>query len=82
MITSVVMLRSAVFNRATAYVGILASAFDLAYCLAFALVPRVDSQLLAIIFIPVAGLFSMIWHIMVGWKLYQLGTHTLKENAP
>jgi len=73
MITSVVMLRSAVFNRATAYVGILASAFDLAYCIAFAFVPAVDSELLAVCFIPAAGLLLMIWHIMVGWRLYQLG---------
>jgi len=73
MITSVIMLRSDVFNRATAYVGILASAFDLAYCVAYAFMPTVDSELLAVIFIPAAGLFLMIWHIMVGWRLYQLG---------
>ncbi len=73
MITSVVMLRSAVFNRATAYVGILASAFDLAYCITFAFIPMVDSKLLAVSFIPAAGFFLMIWHIMVGWRLYQLG---------
>jgi hypothetical protein len=73
MITSVVMLRSDVFNQATAYVGILASGFDLAYCIAFVVVPFVDSKLLAICFIPAAGLFLMLWHIMVGWRLYQLG---------
>jgi hypothetical protein len=73
MITSVVMLRSDVFNRATAYVGILASAFDLAYGITYALVPTVDSELLAILLIPAAGLLLMIWHIMVGWRLYRLG---------
>lgn len=73
MIASVVMLRSVVFNRTTAYVGILASVFDLAYCIAFAFVPTVNSELLAVIFIPAAGLFLMIWHIMIGWRLYQLG---------
>ena len=73
MIISIVMLRSNVFNRATAYVGILASAFDLTYCMAFVFVPTVDSELLTVIFIPAAGLFLMIWHIMVGWRLYQLG---------
>jgi hypothetical protein len=76
LITSVVMLRSAVFNRVTAFVGILASAFDLAYCVAYAFVPAADSDRLAIYFIPAAGLFLMIWHIMVGWRLYQLGKHT------
>jgi hypothetical protein len=73
MITSVVTLRSAVFNRATAYVGILASALDLAYCFAFALLSNVDSELLAVCFIPAAGLLLMIWHILIGRRLYQLG---------
>ena len=72
MITSFVMLRSDVFNRTTAYVGILANGLDLAYCIAFVFLPTVDSELLAITFIPAAGLFLMIWHIMVGWRLYQL----------
>jgi hypothetical protein len=78
MITSFVMLQSDVFKRGIAYVGILASAFDLAYCIGFTFVPTVDSELLALIFIPAAGLFLMIWHIMVGWRLYQLG----KERRP
>ena len=73
MITSIVMFRSNVFNRITAYVGILASGFDLAYCIAFVFIPIVDNELLAVVFIPAAGLFLMIWHIMVGWRLYQLG---------
>ncbi len=69
--TSIVMLRSVVFSRATVYVGILASAFDLAYCIAFVFVPMSKSELLAIYTIPAAGLFWMIWHIMIGWKLYR-----------
>jgi hypothetical protein len=73
LITSVVMLRSAVFNRTTAYVGILASAFDLAYCIAYVFVPAVDSELLAVCFIPAAGLLLMIWHILIGRRLFQLG---------
>jgi len=73
MVISLVMLQSDIFNRATAYIGILASVFDLLYCIAFVFIPIADSELLAIIFIPAAGLFLMIWHIMVGWKLIQLG---------
>lgn len=73
MITSVVMLRSDMFNRATAYVGILASALDLAYCIAYAFVPAVDSDLLAVCFIPAVGLLLMIWHILIGRRLYRLG---------
>jgi hypothetical protein len=81
MITSLVMLRSAVFNRATAFVGILASALDLAYCIAFAFLPTVDSDLLAVLFIPAAGLLLAIWHILVGWRLFQLGKATLPIPA-
>jgi hypothetical protein len=40
------------------------SAFDLAYCPAFAFVTAVDGDLLAVYFIPVAGLFLMTWHII------------------
>lgn len=84
MITSVVMLRSKVFNRATGYVGIVAAALDLAYCLGYALLPMANSELLAILFIPAAGLALMVWHIMVGWKLYRLGrpeaTATAKQS--
>ena len=73
MITSFVMLCSAIFNRVTAIVGILASALDLAYCFAFVFLPDVDTETLALLFIPAAGLFLMIWHILVGWRLFKLG---------
>ncbi len=78
LITSIVMLHSNAFNRATAYVGILASALDLAYCIAFVFVPTGGNGTLALYFIPAAGLFLMIWHILVGWRLYQLGN----ESSP
>lgn len=73
MITSLAMLRSKVFNRATAIVGILASALDLAYCVGYALLPAIDTELLSVLFIPAAGLLLMAWHIMVGWRLYRIG---------
>lgn len=72
MAISLVMRRSGIFHRATAYVGILASACDLAYCVAYALVPA-DGHLLAVLFIPAGGLFLMVWHILIGVKLYRLG---------
>jgi hypothetical protein len=73
MITSIVMLRSDMFSRATAYVGILASTFDLVYCIAFAFVPVINADLVAISTIPAAGLLLMIWHILIGRRLFQLG---------
>jgi len=73
MIISAVMLRGNIFSKATAYVGILASAFDLAYCIAFPFLPAADADLVTICTIPAAGLLLMIWHILVGRRLYQLG---------
>ena len=83
MISSVVMLRSNVFRRATAYVGILANALDLAYCIAFALAPSAVGELLAVPFVPAAGFLFLIWHIIVGWRLFRLGRsegETLPNN--
>jgi len=74
LLVSTVMLQGSVFKRAIAYVGILASALDLGYCLAFALLPDVNGAVLALVFIPAAGLFWMVWHILVGWRLIKLGS--------
>ena len=68
LIASAVMLRSSIFGRVTAYVGILAGAFDLAYCITFAFVPAMTVYLLS-----AAGLLLMIWHILIGLRLYRLG---------
>jgi hypothetical protein len=73
LLISIVMLRSKVFKRTTAYVGLLASALDLAYCLAVIAVPAADGKLLAVGFIPAAGLFLMIWHSLIGQRLYRRG---------
>ena len=68
LITSVMMLRSNIFGKVTAYVGMLGSALDLVYCLTFAFVPGLDVYLLS-----AAGLLFCVWHILVGRRLYQLG---------
>jgi hypothetical protein len=69
LIISVVMLQSRIFGKTTAYVGILAGALDLTYCsTTFASMPELDAFLLSS-----AGLGLMIWHILAGRKLYQLG---------
>jgi hypothetical protein len=73
LLTSVIMLRSKIFNRATAYVGMLAAILDLAYCLMMVLLPAVDRETLALCFIPVAGLCLMMWHILIGQRLYRQG---------
>jgi hypothetical protein len=71
LIVSVVMLRSNLFSRVTALIGILASALDLTYCLTFAIMPA-----LSIFLLPPAGLFLTLWHILVGLRLFQLARLT------
>jgi hypothetical protein len=68
LMISAVMLRSNIFSRVTAYVGILASAFDLAYCITFTFMPAITVYLLS-----ASGLLLMIWHILIGLRLFQLG---------
>ena len=65
---SALMLRSGVFGRATAYVGLLASLCDLACCVTIAFVP-----VSAVILVAAAGLLLMIWHILIGLRLIRLG---------
>lgn len=69
LVVSFVMLQSSIFGRKTAYLGMFASVLDLTYCVTFAFVPELDAVLLS-----VAGLALMIWHIVVGRKLYKLSS--------
>lgn len=52
-------------HRATAIVGLLAGGCDLAYCLTFALSP-----VLQVLFMATAGLFWMLWHLLVARILW------------
>lgn len=81
LIISLVMLRSTIFGKVTASVGILASAFDLAYCIALAFVPARDIYLVAVCLVSAAGLLLMIWHILVGLRLFTLARGISKEEA-
>ncbi len=74
LVISLVMLRSRIFSRITGYVGIVASAFDLAYINSLAFVPATDFYLISSFFVGGAGLLLMIWHLLIGVKLYRLGS--------
>ena len=67
LLFSVAMLQGQMFGRATALVGLLAGACDLAYCLTLAFAPG-----LRVFLVATAGAFWMIWHLMVGRRLLQL----------
>lgn len=73
LIMSIVMLQSNVFDKATACIGIVACALDLIYLIGLVFVPQTDVYLLGVICIASAGLLLMIWHLLIGIKLYKLG---------
>ncbi len=71
LIISVVMLRSNIFGKVTAYVGILASAIGLGF-----FVPAIGVFLSLI---SVVGLLS--WYILIGLRLFQLAQGGSLEEA-
>jgi hypothetical protein len=78
LITSSVMLQSHSFSRFTAYVGILAYALSLADYLRQALT---SSPIVALLVILPGALLLMLWFVLVGRSLYQLGrTHTVDSH--
>jgi hypothetical protein len=68
LMLSALMWRSSVFSRVTAYLGILAGVLTLAYYIGLAFTPT------AIFILEAAGLFMVAWVILVGQRLYQLGS--------
>ncbi len=70
LMVSSVMLQSNSFSRSTAFVGILAHALSLADYLRQALTP---SAIVALLVILPNALFLVIWYVLVGRRLYQLG---------
>ena len=61
LLFSIILLPS---HRAAGIVGLLASGFDLIYCMTVFTAPSLRAFLLA-----TGGLFWMIWHLLVAWIL-------------
>ena len=76
LIISTVMLRSNIFSKVTAYVGILANGFGLGSFITLAFAPPMT-------FIPLSASapFLLIWYILIARRLLQLGSGTLKGEA-
>jgi len=79
LIIAVVMLRSNIFSKVTAYVGILASVLVLANYISFAFVPA--TFVVPTIFAMGGWLLMMIWWSLVGRRLFQLGRGVSKEEV-
>jgi hypothetical protein len=76
VLISVVMLRSSVFSRATAYLGILMHGLDLAHIVFGLFLPGTGIVLLAI-----SGPFYPIWLFLVGRRLLQLTSSSSTQMA-
>lgn len=69
VLISVVMLRSRIFSKTTAYLGVLTHGLDLAHIVVGLLLPRFGVVLMAI-----AGPLYPVWFLLVGRRLLQLAT--------
>jgi hypothetical protein len=67
LIISAVMLRSNIFGKATAVVGILANGIRLGGLVALAFAPAIYSFA-----IPIAAPFRVTWYVMIALKLFRL----------
>ena len=77
VLISVVMLRSSVFGKATAYLGIIMHGLDLAHIVSGLFLPVSGIVLMAI-----AGPLYPIWFFLVGRRLLQLAaTNSTRENG-
>lgn len=68
LIASVVMLRSQVFGRVTAILGLVANSLVLSYFVAMPVVPSI-----AFLFPATSAPFRLLWYILIARRLFQLG---------
>jgi hypothetical protein len=72
LLVSFVMLQSKIFSKTNAYLGILTFAISLADYLRIIILP---SELLLLLIIAIlSGILLLIWLILVGRRLFQLGS--------
>ena len=76
VLISIVMLRSSVFGKPTAYLGILMHGFDLAHIILGLLLP-----VLGVVFMAIAGPFYPIWLFLIGRRLLQLAAASRPSSS-
>jgi hypothetical protein len=75
LIASLVMLRSSIFGKATATMGLVANGLVLSYFVALPLVPAI-----APLFPASSAPFRLIWYILIARRLFQLGRGALETQ--
>jgi len=78
LIISVVMLRSTVFSKATAFVGILGNVLQFGPPSQF--VPASWDSFFVVL-VGVAGVVLVIWYVLIALKLFQLARGISKEEV-
>jgi hypothetical protein len=68
LLISIIMLKSSIFNKITAYTGIFIFGLDLAHIVIGLFLPIVGG-----IIMVVAGTFYLLWFPLIGLRLFQLG---------
>jgi hypothetical protein len=68
LVASVVMLRSRVFGKVTATVGVVANSLVLTYFVVLPLAPTI-----AFLFPATSAPFRLLWYILIARRLFQLG---------
>ncbi len=85
LIISVIMLRSTIFGKVTAYLGIIGHGLDVArIVINLVFVPLAGLAFASGIgglFLAIGGTFQLIWYALVAWKLFQLGRGLSTEKA-
>jgi hypothetical protein len=74
LIASVVMLRSHVFGKVTATVGMVANSLVLGYFVVVAFAPAI-----APLFPSISAPFRLIWYVLIARRLFQLGRGAPEE---
>jgi hypothetical protein len=73
LIISIVMLRSNVFGKTTAYTGILANAFGLGYPVGLAIAPKTIVIPIVATSLSLSACFLVIWYVGIARRLLKLG---------
>lgn len=77
LIICFIMLRSQIFSKSTAVMGILANGFGLSYYMALLISPT-------LVFIPlsISAIFLLIWYVQIGFRLWAFGFYKTTIDMP
>jgi len=85
VITSICMLRSSVFSKRIAYLGLVVHGFDVVRSLAVLVLAPIFGMALAstigALLLTIGGTLQLIWYPLVGRRLIQLGRDTALEQT-